>query len=62
MSCGRIKGPHDVFPAQAKFHFVALLQHILHVSKTLLPEQIFLNNLAKPRSPLLLERVNDLFV
>jgi hypothetical protein len=45
--------------AQAKFHFVALLQHILQASETLLPEQIFLNNLAKQRSALLLERVND---
>jgi hypothetical protein len=39
-----------------------LLQHIVQASETLLPEQAFLNTLAKQRAALLLERVDDLFV
>jgi len=47
---------------QDRSHFVALLQHILQASETPLPEQACLNDLAKQRAALLLERVNDLFV
>ncbi len=42
--------------------FVSSLQHILQAPDTLLPEQAFLNAVAKQRAALLLERVNDLFV
>jgi hypothetical protein len=47
---------------QDRSHFVALLQHIVQASETLLPEQAFLNTLAKQRAARLLERVDDLFV
>jgi hypothetical protein len=47
---------------QDRSHFVALLQHIVQAPEMLLPEQAFLNTLAKQRAALLLERVNDLFV
>ncbi len=42
--------------------FISSLQHILQASETLLPEQAFLNAVAKQRAVLLLARVNDLFV
>ncbi|WP_179137203.1 TRAP transporter TatT component family protein [Candidatus Entotheonella palauensis] len=47
---------------QDRAHFVSSLQRVLQASETLLPEQAFLNALAKQRAALLLERVNDLFV
>lgn len=42
--------------------FVSSLQRILQASDTLLPEQAFLNAVAKQRAAVLLERVNDFFV
>lgn len=47
---------------QDRTHFVASLEHILQASETLLPEQAFLNTLAKQRAAFLLERVNALFL
>ncbi|ETW97038.1 MAG: hypothetical protein ETSY1_24235 [Candidatus Entotheonella factor] len=47
---------------QDRAHFVASLQRVLQASEKRLPEQAFLNALAKQRAALLLERVNDLFV
>ncbi len=47
---------------QDRAHFVKSLQHVLQASETLLPEQAFLNALAKQRAALLLERANDLFL
>ncbi len=46
---------------QDRTHFVASLQHVLQAPEVLLPEQAFLNALAKQRAALLLQRVNDLF-
>ncbi len=42
--------------------FVSSLQDVLQAAETLLPEQAFLNALAKQRAALLLARVNDLFL
>lgn len=47
---------------QDRTHFVSSLQHVLQAPESLLPEQAFLNALAKQRAKLLLARVNDFFV
>jgi hypothetical protein len=47
---------------QDRAHFVKSLQHVLQASETLLPEQAFLNALAKQRAALLLEQANALFL
>jgi hypothetical protein len=47
---------------QDRDHFVSSLRRILQAPETLLPEQAFLNAVAKQRASLLLKQVNDLFV
>lgn len=47
---------------QDRVLFVSSLQDVLQAAETLLPEQAFLNALAKQRAALLLARVNDLFL